>query len=94
MLIPGPKVISCLVHMIIQGGQKIMDLVSITSDQSNRLNQIIRLTEKRSSEIQPFDSQIHDILQVDESILNIFCTSDNQTFINNDTIKRFFQNIN
>ena len=71
-----------------------MDSVSNTSDRNNRLSQIIRLMEKRSSEIQPFDSQIHDVLQVDESKLNIFCRSDNQTFINNDTIKPFLHNIN
>ena len=69
----------------------IMDSASITTDQWNRLSQIITLMEKRLSEIQALDSQIHAILQNDEIEAGITTSADlnDRIFINIDTIKRF-----
>ena len=76
--------------------QNIMDSASITTDQSNRLSQIIALMEKRLSDIQALDSQIHASLQIDEIEAAITSSADlnDQIFINIDTIKRFLHNFN
>ena len=73
-----------------------MDSASITTAQSNRLSQIIELMEKRLSEIQALDSQIHASLQIDEIEAAITSSADlnDQIFINIDTIKRFLHNFN
>ena len=76
--------------------KNIMDSASITTDQSNRLSQIITLMEKRLSEIQALDSQIHSTLQIDEIEAAITSSADlnDQIFVNIDTIKRFLHNFN
>ena len=73
-----------------------MDSASITTAQSNRLSQIIALMEKRLSEIQALDSQIHASLQIDEIEAAITSSADlnDQIFINIDTLKRFLHNFN
>ena len=73
-----------------------MDSASITTDQRNRLSQIIALMEKRLSKIQALDSQKHAILQIDEIEAAITTSADlnDQIFINFETIKRFLQNFN
>ena len=73
-----------------------MDSIRITTDQSNRLSQIITLMEERLSEVQALNSQIHATLQVDDIEAAITSSVDlnDQIFINIDTIKRFLHNLN
>ena len=73
-----------------------MDIASITTDQSNRLSQIMTLLEKRLGEIQALDSQIHASLQTDEIEAAITSSADliDQIFIKIDTIKRFIHYFN
>ena len=81
---------------IVACAKTILDSASITTDQSNNFSQIITLMEKRLSQIQALDFQIHVLLQIDEIEAAITTSADliDQIFINIDTIKRFFQNFN
>ena len=97
MLIPGLEVhIVACAHDISMRQKNIMDSTSITTDQSNRLIQILALMEERLSEVQALNCQINATLQVDEIEVAITSSADlnDQMYINIDTIKRFLHNLN